>query len=208
MPIPKPNPNEKEEEFISRCMATKEMQEYDQKQRAAICYSSWRESKKGSKKEFNDFNVFAPVTKVWKDENAKDALGKELRFFEATVSGLKEDRDNEMISKEAIEDMIAQFKSGSIPFFPNHGRNKINGERTYDWKDIMGVWVDARLEGDKLKAVCRLNNANPEADEFYNYMLAGMPLGFSIGGKPISASYVEIDDETKVEIDKNQEEKK
>ncbi|HEY0089707.1 MAG TPA: hypothetical protein VGB37_12745 [Candidatus Lokiarchaeia archaeon] len=44
MPIPKPNPNEKEQEFISRCMSNEVMKKEfpDQKQRAGVCYSQWR----------------------------------------------------------------------------------------------------------------------------------------------------------------------
>lgn len=51
MPLPKPNENEKEQAFVSRCMGNPTMnKEYpDQKQRAAICYSQFRRKKaKGS----------------------------------------------------------------------------------------------------------------------------------------------------------------
>lgn len=45
MPIPDPRANEKKETYISRCMehiTCYEKDEYpDQKQRAAICYSTW-----------------------------------------------------------------------------------------------------------------------------------------------------------------------
>lgn len=50
MPIPKPNKNEEEKEFISRC-ATKMADlhpEMDNKQRLAICYQSFGDSKKKS----------------------------------------------------------------------------------------------------------------------------------------------------------------
>jgi hypothetical protein len=52
MPIPSPNENEKEREFISRCMGDKVMnKDYpDQKQRAAICYTKWKNK---DKKESN-----------------------------------------------------------------------------------------------------------------------------------------------------------
>ena len=45
MPIPKPNSDESEESFVSRCMSNSTMmQEYsDEDQRLAVCYSSWRE---------------------------------------------------------------------------------------------------------------------------------------------------------------------
>lgn len=45
MPIPKPKDGEDKEQFISRCMADEEMQEYEQDQRLAICYNSWKEGK-------------------------------------------------------------------------------------------------------------------------------------------------------------------
>ena len=50
MPIPKPTPKEKEGEFIGRCMTNKIMvKEYPTKQRLAVCYSSWRRTKKITK---------------------------------------------------------------------------------------------------------------------------------------------------------------
>jgi len=45
MPIPKPNTDESQEEFINRCMADEVMQEYDQEQRAGICHSQWENRK-------------------------------------------------------------------------------------------------------------------------------------------------------------------
>jgi hypothetical protein len=51
MPIPKPKDGESQKEFISRCMGDKTMnKEYpDQKQRAGVCYDSWRKPKKEGK---------------------------------------------------------------------------------------------------------------------------------------------------------------
>lgn len=43
MPVPKPRKNESEENYVNRCMSNETMvDEYDQKQRAAICHSTWR----------------------------------------------------------------------------------------------------------------------------------------------------------------------
>ncbi len=50
MPIPKPDKGEKEQSFIARCMGDKNMQEYPQDQRAAICYGEWEKHKKEGKK--------------------------------------------------------------------------------------------------------------------------------------------------------------
>lgn len=46
MPLPTPNKDESEQDFISRCMGSDAAQEFtDQKQRAAVCYSQWRDAK-------------------------------------------------------------------------------------------------------------------------------------------------------------------
>lgn len=53
MPILKPGEDEKQKEFISRCMANEAMLEEfpDKDQRAAVCYDSWRKVKGGKKPE-------------------------------------------------------------------------------------------------------------------------------------------------------------
>ena len=47
MPIPKPNKDESQNSFISRCMSDSVMKKEfpEQKQRSAVCYDSWRKSK-------------------------------------------------------------------------------------------------------------------------------------------------------------------
>jgi len=51
MPIPKPKKDEKEEQYISRCIATlTKNKDFDSaKQRAAVCYSQWRGKDKKKK---------------------------------------------------------------------------------------------------------------------------------------------------------------
>lgn len=48
MPIPKPEKNETQQGFVSRCMGNDTMvKDYpNQSQRSAICYQSWNSSKK------------------------------------------------------------------------------------------------------------------------------------------------------------------
>jgi HK97 family phage prohead protease len=50
MPLPKPQPDESEDDFIARCMGDDVMQEYDKDQRLAICYSQW-DKKENSMRE-------------------------------------------------------------------------------------------------------------------------------------------------------------
>lgn len=54
MPIPTPKKGEDQKKFISRCMGDSVMNEdyKDNKQRAAVCYSQWRESKKADLLDF------------------------------------------------------------------------------------------------------------------------------------------------------------
>lgn len=202
--MPKPNKNESKEEYIARFMSSEEAKRSfpDEKQRSAVAYSEW---KKHEKKETIPFMVKCPISRYWEQEvEVTKGIGKveksNQRFVEVAVSGLKEDRDGEMMSQEAIDDMITQFKSGTIGFFPDHGRDEKTGTpNVYSWKQMMGVWVDSRQENDKLFSVVRLNKAHPDHEMFWNYLHEGMPLGFSIGGKPVGeATYIESDTDTEV----------
>jgi len=200
MPVPTPQQGEERNDFISRCISTMKKQDpnRDDKQIQAICYDTWRKKRKS-------FKFISPITKAWKEPITEK--GKQIgehRLMEVTISGLKEDRDGEMMSQEAINHMIEQIKSQTIGFFPNHGEMLPSGERIYKWQDMMGVWVDAYQEGPHLKAVVRLNNSHPEADLFWKYAVEEkMPLAFSIGGKPLEEpKEIEIEQSEKVELEK------
>lgn len=191
MPLPVPKEGEAQNEFISRCLSSDGVkQEFGSgsEQAKAVCFNQW------SKKDKKMVNVFTPITKGW-TETVKSGDGDVAkRFFEVVISGINEDRDGEVMDKAAVEDMISQFQSGRIPLFPDHGIDPQTGERTYSWKQIMGVWTDAKMDGNNLKAVARLNNAHPDADLFWGYLQEGMPVGFSIGAKPVEIKEEEIDD--------------
>jgi len=158
----------------------------------AIAQAQYKKTKKG-------FNFICNADDCWEEEVIIKSLGKEKtkqRFVSVIVSGLESDRQDEMMSQEAVDDMITQYKSATIPFFADHGLNPITGEPgTYTWKGIMGVWVDAKQEGNHLKATLRLNDAHPDADTFFKYIKNNMPVGFSIGGNPVeSPKMVEIEE--------------
>ena len=48
MPVPKPSPDEKEDDFMSRCLSkmADEDPNMDNKQRVAICFAAYRQRKK------------------------------------------------------------------------------------------------------------------------------------------------------------------
>jgi hypothetical protein len=205
--MPKPNPGESREAYVARFMSSAEAKKDfpDEKQRLAVAYSEYKRQNK------NEMPFFfkASITKIWEEQvDILKSNGQSIKdsqtFIEATVSGLKEDRDNEMMSKEAVDDMVMQFKSGRIPFFPDHGFHEQSGQKNiYNWKQMMGVWINATVEGSNLKAICRLNNAHPDKELFKNYIEQGMPFGFSIGGKPTGFDIIELDEEVELNKDKN-----
>lgn len=159
----------------------------------AIAQAQYKETKK-------EFNVMTKFNRIWEEAIEIEKSGiiekSNQRFVEVVVSGLKEDRQGDMMSQECIDDMIMQFKSGSIGFFPDHGFHESSGkEHVYSWKQMMGVFVDGRQEEDKLMAVIRLNKAHPDQEMFWGFAKEGMPFGMSIGGRTMSEPvYVDVEE--------------
>ncbi len=56
MPLPSPKGQQDKESFISSCMGSDSMKEEypDSKQRAAVCYSKWREAKSTIEIDFSN----------------------------------------------------------------------------------------------------------------------------------------------------------
>lgn len=74
MPIPSPKGKEKKEDFISRCMGNSVMQEYEQKQRAAICYSAWRKAKKARGEQITEDDYHPSELQPEQEQEIKDAV--------------------------------------------------------------------------------------------------------------------------------------
>ena len=54
MPIPKPQGDEKQSEFIQRCMTDSKMQEYTKEQRLAVCYDAFKLAAEKISFDFDD----------------------------------------------------------------------------------------------------------------------------------------------------------
>jgi len=127
----------------------------------------------------NDFEVLQiPNSRAFKED---DDL-----FIEVPVSGVAEDRQGDSISRNCGDDMIRQYKSGTIPLYGNHGVDK-NGNKTYDWIDLLGKFVDAGWAKNNVDilAKVKINKANVDALKLFDYVEQKMPVGFSIGGNVI-----------------------
>ncbi len=76
MPLPNPKGTEKRKDFISRCMGNTTMNsEYsDSKQRAAVCYSQWRKSKKSKGETMNIDDYPEGELTPEQQEEIKDAI--------------------------------------------------------------------------------------------------------------------------------------
>lgn len=59
MPLPRPNKNEKEDDFISRCMSSETIKKdfETQDQRLAVCYNQWKRSKKENSEEEDELGL-------------------------------------------------------------------------------------------------------------------------------------------------------
>lgn len=201
MPLPIPNDEEAETDFIGRCMKKIKTEFPDQKRRIAVCYSQWRKKKGGEKPK--DYVMSSPnlIIKSFPDKLKLWTIKEgdiEKHYMEVPLSGTAEDRDGERVSEKAFTEMINQLKSGKLPVFSNHGIDK-DGKRVYRWQDMIGKWIDGRIETTSetekiLFATMMRNEANPEAIKLWEYANAGMPIGFSIGGKAKRESFEEVEE--------------
>ena len=56
MPIPSPKGKEAQDKFVARCMESLKDEKKDQKQKLAICYSTWKRAKQNAKGAEEDIN--------------------------------------------------------------------------------------------------------------------------------------------------------
>ncbi len=126
MPLPKPRKNEKQDDFISRCMSNETMKkEYgDNDQRLAICFSQWRKKEKKDedmKMETRDFElVEIRYNKGSEGESPK------LTGYAAVFNSLSEDLYGfkEKIAPGAFADTI---QKDDIRALWNHDKNYVLG---------------------------------------------------------------------------------
>jgi len=76
MPIPKPTPKEKEQEYVSRCMSEIGGEYDDPQQAVAICYSTYRKEKGMSTADVvkSKFNQMAHINQYRGINLAEDGL--------------------------------------------------------------------------------------------------------------------------------------
>lgn len=154
MPIPKPGKNEKEDEFISRCMGDDVMvKEYpDEKVRAGICYSQWKD--KGKKKDSDETEKeksseslqIERMVLPGSELRVMDGKTPKLAGYAAVFDSLSEDLwgMREKIDKGAFANTI---KTDDVRMLWNHDPNYIlarNKSGTLKlWEDDKGLAFEA-----------------------------------------------------------------
>jgi HK97 family phage major capsid protein len=110
MPLPTPNSGEDQDQFIARCMGDDAMQEYDQEQRAAICYSQYRE--RSAKPRSKGMAYRDKLHELQRRRAAKRAELDEIMKADDSDDGMNDDDkkrfDEVMAGLQALEERIAR----------------------------------------------------------------------------------------------------
>ena len=146
MPIPRPNKDEEQDAFMSRCMGDETMnEEYeDADQRAAICHSAWREEheeKSGGRGEFE--RRYLPLRYTLEERDGKPAVlsGYAAVFWDGNASTQYATSDGSMVERILFgafdralieDDVVATF---------NHDENLVLGRAS---AGTLRLAVDAR----------------------------------------------------------------
>lgn len=156
-PIPTPRADEKEDDFIGRCIS-EISDEHPQDQATAICYTKWREKSGGVKKSISlHFHPYEFEKKFHAVE--KDVDGKKRRYLYGIATGLDQDLDGERLTENCIESLQKQAKSGQILLMSDlHGKGATEDIGMLTDSKILengDWWIEARLydESDNIGPV-------------------------------------------------------
>jgi hypothetical protein len=123
MPIPAKKPNEKESDYMGRCMEFMKDEKYPQKQKVAICLNTYRGPQKKAKAEI-ELDIKNPNLDIQNNSNKQEVLEVDISETEAyqktykgkTRSELKdsdflfpEDRSFPITTTQDVRDAINNF---------------------------------------------------------------------------------------------------
>jgi hypothetical protein len=190
----KPNPNENEEDFVSRCMSNSQMNEEfpDKEKRSAVCYSLFKEKTETFKSEAKRINfLFHPKdyeSKGHAIEKADDS-GVKRKYLCGISSGLNTDKHGERMSEKCIKSFMQQASTGDVLLYTD-----VHGIRA---SEDIGILTKAEIlpNGDwytEYRLYDELDNIGPQKSETIDYVwrqMLGLPpykkpkqKGFSIEG--------------------------
>ena len=162
MPIPEPKNNESEKEFLDRCMADEVMQEYDDKQRYAVCESQLeiKENKMDIKKRHIIEIIEDEKTVTIVYEKDIDASTEEIMEEDEaeSVEDIEEEEDIRAPGdEEEIEEEIEEEEEEEIEEEEEaYGVRSVNGVNVWDKKhtsETRYFQIDSRLDSKDGKDV-------------------------------------------------------
>lgn len=139
------------------------------------------------------FSPPAGDVKLWRETVERDdGEDQEIAKIRVPVSSTGTDRDGDRFSRDGLEHMVEQFKSGEVPMFPNHGLDPETGWNEYRFEHKMGGWKDAEIEeegGTEVAyAIGALSPDSEEAEKLASQIENGVvPVTFSVGFMPLNA---------------------
>lgn len=149
MPIPKPSKNEKEKDFISRCMSILADDYKDNKQRAAVCYSAWKDKKKESATV--DFDIKIKESKLISRNSKKNGKSqKRIVVGYAATYDVFTNGDTLQITRQAIEEAKDDLLEYNTVLF-NHDQDRPIGtivETAADDKGLLIKFVLSNSENE------------------------------------------------------------
>lgn len=113
-------------------------------------------------------------------------------YLKVPISSTDTDRDGDRFSDRGLKNLRDQISETSRPVFGDHGMSDggLFSPR-YGWKSIIGSQDDVDIEEDgdekTLYSYINPNSENPEGEGelLASYVKEGMPVGFSIGFRPL-----------------------
>jgi len=170
MPLPKPNTDESEADFMDRCMANPTMNdEYpDASQRAAVCRSQYEGSKMVRKRL-----ALGHVESVYEEKRvSEDGETVMVGVVEGYLATWDVDRANDRFTKGAFADSVNEHRQRKRPL-----RLKRN-----HWNLIGGFDPEQLTEDDKgLYGIAEINLLVAEGREAYALAKQGVLSDFSVG---------------------------
>jgi hypothetical protein len=103
--------------------------------------------------------------------NSFEKEGKKFLHVEIEIAD-----GEDTLTHNAVEDLIQQFKSGTLPFIIRDDAFS----KLIKWKEISGKYIDGVREGNNLVATIEVNQDSPEGDTFFDFVKNGMPLFVSL----------------------------
>ena len=141
MPLPKPKKDEKEKEFVSRCVSfvMGEDEDADKNQAVAICFQQWRDEKGEKAMDYQE--EINRVRDAWRDVHPSPGAMVEPQI-ESWVDRVREDSIIVDIGQKLYEVAYSENEKGEIVFAPAD-----------EWVEVERVAEYAPAKGNALKAL-------------------------------------------------------